>query len=235
MSLDFQLRQTAQDLVSLLKNEQKMNIPNTSIGNRVNNAIVTIATTLGRKDPLPDVKSSHHIKNINNLQRVGDKKLQRVKTLPIVDQDWRDIQQRITRLKENDRLVQTKMALIGKPSTSKMFVPVPKGISRHNKDELFRDMFPHGTPLTELVQHIFDENGTKLSIDKLLNGADRQIWLKGLDNELGRLANGLPKEIIGTNAIGFIHKTCIPVGKKITYSNMVCDIKPLKRKNIVLD
>ncbi len=156
-SLDFQLRQTAQDLVSLLKNEQKMNIPNTSIGNKINNAIVTIATTLGRKDPLPDIKSSHHIKNINNLQRVGDVKLQRVKTLPIVDQDWRDIQQRITRLKETDRLVRNKMALIGKPSTSNMCVPVPKSISRHNKDELFRDMCPHGMPLTELFQHIVDE------------------------------------------------------------------------------
>jgi len=230
-TLDFQLRQTAQDLVSLLKNDQKLNIPNTNIGDSVNNALVTLATTLGRKDPFPAIKSSHHIKNNNNLKRVGDVNLQRVQSkLPIVDQDWHDIRDRITRLQEKDRIVQKKMALIGKPSTSNMFVPVPKGMVRHNKDDLFRDLFPHGTPLTELVQHIFDENGTKLSIDKLLKGADRQIWLKGLDNELGRLANGIPKEIIGTNTIGFITKASIPVSKKVTYSNMVCDIKPLKKE-----
>ena len=32
----------------------------------------------------------------------------------------------------------------------------------------------------------------------------------------------------GTGTIGFIHKRDVPRGKTVTYSNFVCDLKPLK-------
>ena len=76
--------------------------------------------------------------------------------------------------------------------------------------------------------HIFDDNGKKLNMDNLLKGNTKEIWLKGCENELGRLANGLPNRITGSNTINFIQKTNIPRNKKVTYANLVCDFRPLK-------
>ena len=59
----------------------------------------------------------------------------------------------------------------------------------------------------------------------------KDVRLRGLDNELGRLAQGFqPNNVAGTNTINFIAKHTIPEGKKITYSNFVCDICPLKKE-----
>jgi len=93
---------------------------------------------------------------------------------------------------------------------------------------MYKTLFPHGSKLTELVHHIFDTSGKKLSIDKLLQGSMKDVWSKALDNEFGRLSNGIPNELLGTKTIGFILKKDIPFGRKITYANMVCDFKPLK-------
>ena len=59
----------------------------------------------------------------------------------------------------------------------------------------------------------------------------KQIWLRALNNELGRLANGYKVNgVIGTNTLRFIKKEDVPLGRKITYSNFVCDIRPLKKE-----
>ena len=78
--------------------------------------------------------------------------------------------------------------------------------------------------------HIFDLAGKKLSIDNLITGTDKKVWLGAVDNELGRLAQGLPNKITGTSTINFIFKHKIPFGKKVTYANMVCDYRPLKEE-----
>eukprot|EP00957_Ditylum_brightwellii_P089273 6798043-Ditylum_brightwellii.AAC.1 len=58
----------------------------------------------------------------------------------------------------------------------------------------------------------------------------RTTWISSTDNELGCLAAGIPGQVEGSNTIGFIRKNAIPKGKKITYTNMVCDYKPLKEE-----
>ena len=86
-------------------------------------------------------------------------------------------------------------------------------------------------PTSWLLNHIFDDNGKKLSIDVLLKGQKAATWHQGLDNELGRLSNGLSgTTIVGTNTIDFITKDKIPKGACITYANMVCDERPLKKE-----
>ena len=90
-----------------------------------------------------------------------------------------------------------------------------------------------GTPPNNIqANHIYDPQGKKLSLDKLLTGKDtKDIWTQALNNELGRLANGYSKNLIkGTNTIQFIKKQQIPPNKKITYSNFVCDLRPLKKE-----
>ena len=63
-----------------------------------------------------------------------------------------------------------------------------------------------------MVRHIFDSKEKKLSIDELLLDAMKKIWGKALENEFGRLSNGIPKELLGMNTISFILKSSIPQG-----------------------
>lgn len=85
-------------------------------------------------------------------------------------------------------------------------------------------------PPPNAINHIYDVNGKKLPLDKLLMQAStKDIWTKALNNELGRLANGY-KKIIGTQTLKFIPKRDIPPNRKITYSNFVCDIRPHKKE-----
>ena len=71
-----------------------------------------------------------------------------------------------------------------------------------------------------------------MNIDKLITATNiKQVWLGGLDNELGRLAQGFqPNQINGTNTICFVHRHTIPLVKKIRYANFVCDLRPLKKE-----
>ena len=66
-------------------------------------------------------------------------------------------------------------------------------------------------------------------MDKLLRGPTATTWWTSIENELGRISQGIiPDRVHGTNAINFIKKSEIPYGKTVTYSNMVCDYRPLK-------
>ena len=79
-----------------------------------------------------------------------------------------------------------------------------------------------------IANHIFDDRGRKQSIDDLIKGPMKETWLRSTANELGRIANGIPNRIRGTDCIVFIPKSKVPPGKKVTYTNMVCDYCPLK-------
>ena len=78
------------------------------------------------------------------------------------------------------------------------------------------------------ANHIFDDNGVKQTIDKLLKGKDQKIWWKALGNEFGRLAQGIGDRVISNDTLDFICKSEVPANKKVTYGNFVCDYRPLK-------
>ena len=78
------------------------------------------------------------------------------------------------------------------------------------------------------ANHIFDANGRRQTVDNLITGKMSKIWLRSVANELGRLANGIPNRVRGTNCVVFIPKSKVPKNKKVTYANMVCDYRPLK-------
>ena len=60
-------------------------------------------------------------------------------------------------------------------------------------------------------------------------GQSATVWEKGLANEFGRLTNGVGTRILTeSNIIKFITRTKVPRDRKITYGNMVCDIRPRK-------
>ena len=83
-------------------------------------------------------------------------------------------------------------------------------------------------PKFHSVNHIFDEFGKKQSMDKLLNGPDKDIWWKAIGNEFGRLAQGIGSRVLSTDTIDFICKNEVPQGRKVTYGSFVCDHRQLK-------
>jgi hypothetical protein len=82
------------------------------------------------------------------------------------------------------------------------------------------------------LNHIFNEQGKKMSMDALLAGDDSTIWWNSLGNELGRLAQGIGNRIVGTDTIDFIRRSDVPTGKKVTYANFICDERPLKEESM---
>ena len=82
--------------------------------------------------------------------------------------------------------------------------------------------------LTHQINAIYDSSGKKLTLSKLLHGPNKLVWNKALSNEIGRLTQGNDFGIKFTDCMTFIHHSQIPVGKKVTYANFVCDHRPLK-------
>jgi hypothetical protein len=79
--------------------------------------------------------------------------------------------------------------------------------------------------------------GNQGSIKKLLKGPDGVIWDRGQANEWGRLLEhgvGLNRphneRIEGSKTLFFVRKHNIPTNRKVSYANMVCDIRPQKEE-----
>ena len=78
------------------------------------------------------------------------------------------------------------------------------------------------------VNHVYNDNYKKQSIDDLLKGKMKPTWKIGFSNEIGRLAQRVGDIVAGTYTIDFIHKSEVPANKKVTYPNFICDYWPLK-------
>ena len=86
-----------------------------------------------------------------------------------------------------------------------------------------------------IANHVYhNDTGARQTIDKLLSGQDSDIWKTSLSNEFGRLAQGVGKHrptkdyVKGTNTIFFIPRNQVPADAKVTYANLICDLRPLK-------
>lgn len=76
---------------------------------------------------------------------------------------------------------------------------------------------------------IHPETGQKLEYRHLIKiPGMKDIWEKSFANEIGRLAQGVGGRIKGSNSIFFIRRNQIPPGRKVTYTKLVCDIRPQK-------
>ena len=74
---------------------------------------------------------------------------------------------------------------------------------------------------------MYTNTGKKESLDALLNGINSKIWKQSLSNELRRAAQGNNK-VKGNDTLDFIHKHEVHINKKVTYTNFICDFRPLK-------
>ena len=87
-----------------------------------------------------------------------------------------------------------------------------------------------------MAQHIFQHtasdicqpNGTKETIEVLLNGPSKIVWEKSLSNERERLDQGNMHGVKSLDTINFIHNHKIPQDRDITYATYVLDYRQLK-------
>ena len=79
------------------------------------------------------------------------------------------------------------------------------------------------------------DTGVSLEYRHLIQGPDKDIWIKALANDFERLAQGVKVRMpTGNSTIFFIHPSEIPTRKKVTYGPLVVDIRPLKEGKILL-
>ena len=80
------------------------------------------------------------------------------------------------------------------------------------------------------VNHIYNEEGKKETIESLLSRHHKDVWNRSLSNEWGRLAQRNYAGANGTNTIVFIPRVEVPDDKKVTHASIVCDYQLLKDK-----
>ena len=80
------------------------------------------------------------------------------------------------------------------------------------------------------VNHNFQENGKKETIDRLLNSINNLVWTRSLSNEWGRLAQGNKYGVTGTDTIEFIFQHDVPKDNRVTYATYVLGYRPLKEE-----
>ena len=71
------------------------------------------------------------------------------------------------------------------------------------------------------------DTGASIEYRHLIQGPDKDIWVKALANDFGCLAQGVKDRMpTGNSTIFFIHPSEIPSHKKVTYDRLVVDICP---------
>ena len=87
-----------------------------------------------------------------------------------------------------------------------------------------------------IANHIYhDETGNKQTLDRLLASKDGVTWTDSFSNEFGQLSYGVVtniptnKYVKSTNNM-FIPKYHVPQAAKVTYTNLICDLRPLKKE-----
>ena len=79
-------------------------------------------------------------------------------------------------------------------------------------------------PFHEYMACLFinPDTGVSLEYRHLIQGPDKDIWVKALANDFGRLAQGVKDRMpTGNSTIFFIHPSEIPAHKKVTYGRLV--------------
>jgi hypothetical protein len=98
-------------------------------------------------------------------------------------------------------------------------------------DSLFTESSTHVIYTHHAHAVLHPETGVAMEYKALsTNPANKTTWVRSFANELGRLAQGVGKRIMGTNTIFFIPFARVPTDRTVTYGRLVCDYRPQKGK-----
>ena len=78
------------------------------------------------------------------------------------------------------------------------------------------------------ANHIYSESGKREIVDSLINRKNKQVWLRSLSNEWGKLVQGNNEGVKGTDIIDFIYQKEVPNNKDVMYATFICNYHPLK-------
>ena len=245
------IQQAATDMLSILANPPKLGIPSLQAGDDLNNAILEIAKLLKRTDILPTLKAIDDSPAMRMKPIITDPP-PRVSTID------NNTPPRVLESKNNSNVIEyDKNEIDISPSQRNLTnIPIsrlqisstlPKNSRFNNKIDHRYNLRsqPHliqhisSNPTEEeiadrlfnpiySINHIYNAEGKKETIDSLLEGPNKHIWHRSLSNEWGRLAQGNDAGIKGTDTIRFIPRSAVPQDRKVTYASMVCDYRPLK-------
>ena len=235
--IDF-LKQTASDIVDLLKDPPSSYAVSLQAGSAVKNAYQQIAELLNRINKPEQIPPPSSIDNPATTPRVPSPVISdpsTIATVPRVQQstslDDPSTIAAVTRVKQNNTLLDEKINMAIQ-RLKKKFEPTNKAlISTSQQPTTYTDFKNLAVNQLFLVNHVYDTTGKRLNIEQLMRGEGEQsgkIWTQGLSNELGRLAQGNDNNVVPTDCIDFIHHHEVPQGRKVTYANFVCDFRPLK-------
>jgi len=98
--------------------------------------------------------------------------------------------------------------------------------SQYNRHLAAQQLF--GASSFPQAHHICDDKGHKQTLDQLLSGPNKEIWIRSASNEFGRIAQGNIYGVTYQNGIDYIPKSEVPEGRDVTYASFVCDYRPLK-------
>ena len=199
VSNDEYLQQALMDILAVLQRKQPSNVPSLQYGEKINDAIITVASILGKTLPKPtilnqkiaipiDPPEDHQVNIITKIARVPSDHPELIVQPPRV---------------HHHNIQCTKFKAL---STSIL-----------TATEIFKLN----------AYHIYDNNGKRETLTSLLK-KDPLIWDKALSNEWGRLAQGNKYGVVPTNTIEFILLKDVPAGRDITYASFICDKRPLK-------
>jgi hypothetical protein len=77
------------------------------------------------------------------------------------------------------------------------------------------------------INHIYNINGKRQTIDTVCKGLDKDIWNQSISNEWGRLAQGNDSGVHFNDVIDFISQQEVPRDRDVTYATYVLDYRPL--------
>ena len=162
----------------------------------------------------PIVKSNNTIQNYTNNTNICDQKIKQS-----------EYQQPLLKKKMEHNIKYKKPQIT--PLSDEEFENLLKNLRKPKNTSEGETLRQKNTNTDLFINHMYDDNtGKKQSLDTLLK-KNPTIWGTALSNELGRLAQGV-RDIEGNNVLDFIPYKEVPQDRIVTYSNMVCDIRPLK-------
>jgi hypothetical protein len=235
ISTEDYLKQAASDILAIIQ-KPPTNLPYLAYGDTTNNAIVQIATLLGRAvAPPPSPELPVHPPRVQ--LPIHPPRVQPAIPDPPAGQM---------------QFIPPPTVQISTPSLPEQKAALPRVQKRHHpnnkphhfvprtrlqrrralRDRHAQESLQHLQAIQTFhhnVNHIYNDQGKKENIDTLLAGKNGTTWENSLCNEYGRLAQGCKaNNVAGTDTCDFIHAHEVPTDKKVTYGNFICDYRPLK-------
>ena len=216
VSLKDHLHQAAEDLVTILTKPPSPLVPSLREGDLVRNALLDIATQLRRVDqvnePMEDTQQTRVPQEVAQDLRVQTSETPRM-------EDFQQCSMTPQRFR------------LQKEPTHEYNLRLQKHLHWNNQHSYRHHATQQLAALSvfQLVaHHIYQPNSKKETIDTLLQGSNRLLWLQSLSNERGRLAQGNDKGVLATSTIYFVTQQEVPQGQDITYATFVIDYRLLK-------